>query len=61
MQYDNLISVKEAAEKYGLHWKYVQNLCHARGNKFALRFTPRGKFYIVPEKFNEFLQRRVNQ
>jgi len=54
------MSVKDAAERFGYTVKGIRNLCHARGQKFAVRFVPNGKFYIDPDKFQAFIERKVD-
>lgn len=53
------ISAKETAERFGMKLKEVRNLCHARGQKFAYQLVPGGKFYIDPDKFQAFMERKV--
>jgi hypothetical protein len=53
------LSAKEIAEKFGMEVKTVRNLCHARNQKFAYRLAPNGKFYIDPDKFKEFVERKL--
>ena len=48
----------EIAERYGIDARMVRNLCHARGQKFAVRLVPNGRFYIDLEKFDEYLKRK---
>ncbi len=48
----------EIAEMYGMTAETVRNLCHARGQKFATRLVPNGRFYINREKFEEHLKRK---
>lgn len=50
--------VTEIARIYGIKIETVRNLCHARGQKFATRLVPNGRFYIDIEKFDEFLKRK---
>lgn len=52
-------SVKEIADMFGFKVDDVRNKCHARGQKFALRFVPNGKFWIDPVKFREYIERKV--
>lgn len=52
-------SVNEAAQIMSIKPKRLREMCHARGQKFAIRLTPRGKFYIDIEKFDEFLKRKI--
>ena len=49
---------KEISEMFGLTKDTIQNLCHARGQKFAIRFAPKGKFWIDPDKFHIFIEER---
>ena len=53
------ISAKETAERFGMKLKEVRNVCHARGQKFAYQLVPGGKFYIDPDKFQAFMERKV--
>lgn len=53
------ISVREAAEKFGIKAKEIRNFCHARGQKFAYQIVPNGRFYIDPDKFREFIERKL--
>ena len=48
----------EIAKIYGIPAETVRNLCHARGQRFAMRLVPRGRFYIDREKFEEFMARK---
>ena len=48
----------EVAKIYGITAEAVRNLCHARGQKFATRLVPNGRFYIDLEKFDEYLKRK---
>ena len=57
MEHGKYYRPSEVAEIYGLTIKVVQNLCHARGQRFATRLTPRGWFYIDLGKFDEFWAR----
>ena len=54
----NYRDVKEISQMFGLPVDMIQNLCHARGQKFAVRFNPRGKFWIDPERFHIFVEER---
>lgn len=54
-------SITEIAKEYGYHRKVVENMCHARGQRFAYRLTPNGKFYIIPEMFKEYIERKQQQ
>lgn len=53
-------SVTEIAEEYGFDKRDVRNMCHSKGNKFAYRLYPNGKFYIIPEKFKDYIERKVS-
>ena len=59
MAHGKYYTVSEVAKIYEFPAETVRNLCHARGQKFAIRLTPRGKFYIDIEKFDEFLKRKI--
>ncbi len=48
----------EIANLYGMTAETVRNLCHARGQKFATRLVPNGRFYIDRAKFEEFMRRK---
>lgn len=52
------MKVKEIAEMYNLPADLVRNLCHARGQRFAMKLVPRGRWYIDSERFGEFLERK---
>lgn len=54
-------SITEIAKEYGYHRKVVENMCHARGQRFAYRLTPNGKFYIIPERFRDYIGRKQQQ
>lgn len=49
--------VKEISEIFGFPSKTIQNMCHARCQKFAVRLVPNGKFWIDPEKFQAYIDR----
>ena len=57
MEHGKFYRASEVAKIYGLTTDFVQYLCHARGQKFAKRLTPRGWFYIDIKKFDEFWAR----
>ena len=52
------LRTKEIAAKFGLSDDLVRNLCHARGQRFAVRLVPNGRWYIDDEKFEEFWNRK---
>lgn len=54
-------SVTEIAKEYGYTREAVCNMCHARGQRFAYRLTPNGKFYIIPERFRDYIERKQQQ
>ncbi|MCR4748277.1 MAG: helix-turn-helix domain-containing protein [Lachnospiraceae bacterium] len=58
MEHGKFYKATEIARIYGIPAETVRNLCHARGQKFATRLTPNGRFYIDLKKFEEFLQRK---
>ena len=53
-----LYKAAEIAEIYGIPAETVRNLCHARGQRFATRLVPRGRWYIDSVKFEEFWARK---
>lgn len=53
-----LYSVADIAAKYGLTEKRVRELCNARGQRFAFKLNPKGRFYINGKKFREHLERK---
>ncbi|MBR5678018.1 MAG: hypothetical protein IKX20_07755 [Paludibacteraceae bacterium] len=52
------LRTKEIAAKFGLTDELVRNLCHARGQRFATRLVPGGRWYIDDELFQEFWDRK---
>ena len=58
MEHGKFYKASEIAEIYGMKAEIVRNLCHARGQKFATRLVPNGRFYIDREKFDDFLRRK---
>lgn len=52
-------SVTAIARIYGFKAEVVRNMCHARGQRFAFRLVPNGKFYIDPVKFQAYIERRM--
>ena len=55
---DKFYKATEIAKLYGMTAETVRNLCHARGQKFATRLVPNGRFYIDRERFEKFLEKR---
>ena len=58
---DKFYKATEIARLYGMTAETVRNLCHARGQKFATRLVPNGRFYINRERFEDFLKRKQEQ
>ncbi len=58
MEHGRYYKATEVAKIYNFPVKRIRNLCHARGQKFAVRFVDNGMFYIDLDKFNEFLKRK---
>jgi hypothetical protein len=56
-----LFKPSQIAEEFGIKAEVVRNMCHARGQKFAIRFKPNGRFYIDREKFIDHLERKQDQ
>lgn len=54
-----LLSARKIAEMLGVDRKIVENMCHARGQRFAFRITPRGKYYIDLDKFMDHIERKI--
>ena len=48
----------QIAEIYGVDPKVIRDACHARGQTFATRLKPNGRFYINLEKFLEWWDRQ---
>lgn len=48
----------QIAKIFGIKVETVRNMCHARGQKFAFRLVPKGRFYIEINKFREYLSHR---
>ena len=46
---------------FGLDPELVRNLCYARGQKYATRLVPHGRWYINPELFEEDWKDRQNK
>lgn len=57
-QHGKFYKATEIAKIYGIAVETVRNMCHARGQKFAIRLVPNGRFYIDGEKFGEHLKRK---
>lgn len=53
------LSARETADKFNIKLEVVRNMCHARGQKFAYRLVPNGKFYIDPVKFQAHIERKT--
>ena len=51
-------SAKEIAAMFGMDVRVVRDLCHARNQKFAYRLTKTGRYYIDPQRFEEFVKER---
>lgn len=56
---DKYMDVKAISEMFGFKREMIQNMCNARNQRFAVRFNPRGKFWIDPEKFQEHIRRKL--
>lgn len=56
---DMYLSARETADKFNIKLEVVRNMCHARGQKFAYRLVPNGKFYIDPVKFQAHIERKT--
>lgn len=54
----NLIKVTEAAKIIGIAPEYLRDLCHARGQKFAVKLKPRGHWHIDIDKLRAFVDNR---
>lgn len=52
-------SVKEISEMFGFKAEMIRNMCHAKGQRFAVRIVPNGKFWIDPVKFKEHIERKM--
>lgn len=52
------MSVSAIAEKFGFKAEIVRNMCHARGQRFAYRLVPNGKFWIDPIRFKDYIERK---
>lgn len=59
MENEKLLKVSEVAQIIGLPHKKVQDMCHARGQRFALRLKPNGNWYIYLSKFKKYLEGRL--
>ena len=53
------LDVKEISEQFGFKRDMITNMCHARGQKFAVQFVPGGKFWIDPVKFEAYIERKI--
>lgn len=51
------MKVAEIAKIYGLDPETVRNLCYARGQRFARKIVPRGRWYIDSDLFEEHWNR----
>jgi hypothetical protein len=51
-------SVRKIAEIYGFTTKTVTELCHSRGQTFAFKLKPKGRFYIDARKFKAYIDRK---
>jgi len=51
-------SVAEISQLYGFTEKTVRELCNSRGQRFAFKLKPGGRFYIDHKKFREHLERK---
>lgn len=61
MQVENLkqfYSVAQIAKFYGFTPKTVRELCHSRGQTFAFKLKPSGRFYINAKKFKAYIERK---
>lgn len=56
-----MISVRETSERFGIRQEIIRNLCHARGQRFAYQLVPNGRFYIDPDRFQDFLRRKQDE
>lgn len=51
-------SVAQIATIYGFTPKMVREMCHSRGQQFAFKLKPNGRFYISARKFKEYIERK---
>ena len=51
--------VSKIAEIFGLPVKMVRDMCHARGQRFAFRPVAGGNWIIDKERFEKYLERRM--
>ena len=51
--------VGKIAEIFGLQAKMVRDMCHARGQRFAFRQVAGGNWMIDKERFEKYLERRM--
>lgn len=51
----------EVAKIYGVDHHVILNACHARGQTFATRLKPKGRFYINLDKFREWWDRQQDK
>lgn len=52
-------STRQIADKFNIKVEVVRNMCHARGQKFAYRIVPNGRFYIDLARFQDYLERKI--
>ena len=51
-------SVSEIAKLYGFTCKTVREMCNSRGQVFAFKLKPNGRYYIDHRKFREHIERK---
>ena len=58
MEHGKFYKASEIAKMYGIPAETIRNLCHARGQKFATRLVPNGRWYIDEERFKDHWERK---
>ena len=51
--------VSKISEIFGIPAKVVRDMCHARGQRFAFRPVAGGNWRIDKERFEKYLERRM--
>lgn len=55
-----LYTTREISDLFGISIKAVCNMCHARGQRFAIRLKKGGNWKINKTRFEKHLEGRLN-
>lgn len=49
-----LLTIKEASERYSIKPARLREMCHAKGQRFAIQIVKNGMLRIDPEQFEKW-------